>query len=84
MSPSVARKVLSFFSATKPKADYGLTKRETEVLRVMADGKTQQQIADQLFLSYHTIDSHLRNIYQKLHVGSGLEAVSKAFKERLI
>jgi len=84
MSPSVARKVLSFFSETKPKQDYGLTKRETEVLRVMADGKTQQQIADQLFLSYHTIDSHLRNIYQKLHVGSGLEAVSKAFKERLI
>ena len=84
MPPAVARKVLSFFSETKPKEDYGLTSRELEVLRVMADGYTQQQIAEKLFLSYHTVDSHLRNIYQKLHVRSGLEAVSKAFKERLI
>ena len=81
----IARKVLHLFrEAAVPKQDYGLTEREKQVLQRTAEGHTQRQIAEDLFLSPHTVDTHLRNIYAKLHVRNGLAAVSKAVRERLI
>lgn len=83
-TPSIARKVLQLFLAPKPADAYGLTQRELEVLQFTAEGNTQRTIAERLHLSPHTVDTHLRNIYAKLHVHNGLAAVSKAVRERLI
>jgi len=82
MSPPVANKVLNFFHRyTPPKQDYGLTDRELDILNLMAQGLRQKQMAETLGLSHHTIDSHLRNIYQKLHVNTAAQAVAKAIRE---
>ena len=84
MTPQVARHVLDMFSRLPaPREDYGLTEREQKILELMVDGLIKKEIADQLTLSYHTVDSHLRNIYTKLHVHTRTGAVAKALKERL-
>jgi DNA-binding NarL/FixJ family response regulator len=84
MNARIARSVLEMFTRlAAPKGDYGLTGREEEVLELMVRGLIKKEIADRLSLSYHTIDSHLRNIYQKLHVHTRTGAVAKAIKERL-
>ena len=85
MSPQIARKVLDMFTrlAVRRK-DYGLSEREREVLHLLVDGLTQKRIAEHLFLSEHTINTHIRNIYAKLHVHSRSRAVAKALRERLI
>jgi DNA-binding NarL/FixJ family response regulator len=85
MNAQIARKVLTMFSAlAAPKGDYGLTEREKEILQLMTDGLTKKVIADKLFVSYFTIDTHLKNIYAKLHVHSGRGAVAKVLKEHLL
>jgi DNA-binding NarL/FixJ family response regulator len=84
MTPKVARSVLDMFArVSAPRHDYGLTGREQKVLELMTQGLIKKEIADQLSLSYHTVDTHLRNIYTKLHVHTRTGAVSKALKERL-
>ena len=84
LSPQVAKSVLKMFSAmAPPKTDYGLTKREVQVVELMVKGLLVKQIAAELDVSFHTIDSHLRSIYSKLHVQSRSTAVAKAVKERL-
>jgi DNA-binding NarL/FixJ family response regulator len=83
-TPQVAQKVLQMFSKLEqPKTDYGLTDRERKILELMAKGLIKKEIADQLDLSYHTVDTHLRNIYTKLHVHTRTGAVAKALSERL-
>ncbi len=85
MSPQIARRVLSMFTQLNaPQWDYGLSDREKDVLQHLVGGHTKQEIADALFLSYHTIDTHMRNIYAKLHVKSQTGAIAKALKERLV
>ncbi len=85
MSPQIARKMLEVFAEKNaPTADYSLTPREHEILKLLVDGLTKKEIAGKLFLSFHTIDNHLRNIYVKLRVQSRTSAVSKAIKERLL
>ena len=54
------------------------------MLQLLTDGLTKNQIADKLFLSFYTIDTHVRNIYAKLHVHSRSGAVTKVLKERLL
>jgi len=84
MAPKVARSVLDMFSRLAvPSHDYGLTAREQRILELMTQGLIKKEIADQLSLSYHTVDTHLRNIYTKLHVHTRTGAVAKALKERL-
>ena len=56
---------------------YKLTKREIEVLLLLAQGYKGYEIARHLYISSHTVNNHLRNLYRKLHVYSGMEAVSK-------
>ena len=85
MSPVIAGKVLSMFSQIAPvRENYMLSVREKEVLKELVDGMTKKEISEKLFISYHTVDSHIRNIYDKLHVNSKSEAVAKAVKERLL
>lgn len=81
----IARKMLSMFQhIAAPAGDYDLTSREAEILNLLVQGLTKQQIADRLFLSFNTIDTHIRNIYGKLHVHSRSDAVTKAVRERLV
>lgn len=85
MTPQVARRVLNIFSQLNaPRWDYQLTDREKEILELLVDGATKEQAAEALFLSFHTIDTHIRNIYAKLHVNSRTDAVTKALRERLV
>jgi DNA-binding NarL/FixJ family response regulator len=83
----IARRVLEMFSryAISPPdgGSYGLTTREKEILSLLVDGATMRVVAAHLCLSYHTIDTHLRNIYDKLHAHSRSAAVAKAVREVL-
>ncbi|MBO6577007.1 MAG: response regulator transcription factor [Rhodothermales bacterium] len=83
MPALVAGEVLSLLREA-PEKDYGLSDRETDVLREMTLGKSQQAIADALFVSRHTVNTHIQHIYEKLHVHSGIEAVAKALRERIV
>ena len=84
MNPRVARLVLGMFTnlAVAPKNDYGLSTREKEILELIVKGLLKKEIADQLGRSYHTVDNHLRSIYEKLNVHSRSGAVAKALNER--
>ena len=85
MNPHIARKMLDLFAhLSAAKSDYGLTAREREVLQLLVDGHSKKQIADKLFVSFHTIDTHLRNIYAKLQVHSRSGAIAKVLKEHLL
>jgi DNA-binding NarL/FixJ family response regulator len=85
MNSSIAAKVINMFRTYVPlRKDYNLSDREKEILKFLVDGLSKKQIAEKLFLSYHTIDSHIRKIYDKLEVHSGSRAVAKALKENLI
>lgn len=61
-----------------------LTRRQTEVIRLLADGQGVEEIADSLNVSVHTVRSHVQNILAKLGVHSQVEAVARAFRERLL
>ena len=84
MQRQVARLVLASFADRRPAPDYGLTPRETEVLSEMVAGHTQPEIAERLFVSLSTVNSHVQNVYAKLHVHNGSAAVAKAVRERLV
>ena len=86
MSPHIARKVLRLFRqyTPPPRADYDLTPRELEILECLVQGNDYQMTADKLFLSIYTVRAHIRNIYEKLHVHSMSQAVSKALTERVL
>jgi DNA-binding NarL/FixJ family response regulator len=88
MTPEVARKVLDAFATMEPSQkcldNYDLTLREREILRLMADGLLKKEIADQLDLSVHTVSTHLRRVYGKLHVQTNTGAVAKALREKII
>jgi DNA-binding NarL/FixJ family response regulator len=61
-----------------------LTTREEEVLKALVKGYTKKEIGDELFISAHTVDMHLRSVYRKLHVRSQTEAVSKAIRQGIV
>ena len=63
--------------------DYGLSPRETEVLQEMVEGLSQREIAETLYISRSTVNSHIQRIYEKLHVNSASAAVAKAVREHL-
>lgn len=79
MSSSIARKVLQYFqdiNVVTPKEDL-LSKRENEILDLLALGKRNKEIASDLYLSPNTIRTHIYNIYEKLHVQNRIEALNK-------
>jgi DNA-binding NarL/FixJ family response regulator len=90
MSPSVARKVLnkmqSVSAVIKPEEapNYHLTAREKEVLGCLVNGQSYKMIAAELFISYETVRSHVKKIYEKLHVASLTEVVAKAINQRIV
>lgn len=88
MTPAIAAKVLEHFRIARPKEkqapDPGLSARERAVLKLLVDGRSYKMIAAELGISFHTVDTHIRHIYEKLHVASGTEAVGKAIKDRLV
>lgn len=65
-------------------ADPGLSPREKQVLRCLVDGLSYKMIADQLTISFETVRSHIKHIYEKLNVHNNTEAVAKALKTRLV
>ena len=79
MSMQIARKVVSHFQQIKrPQSDVEkLTKREHEILALLAKGYLYKEIADQLGISLSTVRAHLHTVYEKLHVQSRTEAVVK-------
>lgn len=84
-TPSVAKKILNNFQQQPQHGEYiQLTDKEKEVLRYLVEGLSYKMIADKLFVSFHTIHSHVKNIYEKLHVNSKGEAVSKAIRNKLV
>ncbi len=86
MTGSVARKVLQMVpqakSAEQERSD--LSKRETEILQYLVNGFSYKMIAAEINISIDTVRFHIKKIYDKLHVHSATEAVSKALKDRLI
>lgn len=84
MNPEIARKVLDVFARKRNNQHDSLTEREREVLRLIVRGLTKKEVATELDLSRHTVDSHLRNIYQKLHVHNRAGAVATAIREGLV
>ena len=88
MTPQVAKKVLDAFANSElmpgAKGDYGLTAREQEILRLLAEGLLKKEIADALSISVNTVSTHLRRVYDKLHVNTNTGAVAKALREGII
>jgi DNA-binding NarL/FixJ family response regulator len=63
---------------------YQLTNREKEILQLLSQGNSFKMIAADLFISIDTVRTHIKHIYDKLHVRSQIEAVSKAINEKLV
>jgi len=81
LPPSVATKLLAQFKAgPSTTASPGLSDRELEVLGLVGQGQTNDQIADRLFLSSHTVKRHMANILAKLHQRSRADAVAYALR----
>ena len=86
LSPAVAKKVLHHFHTNdkkKSEEKYGLTERESEVLQLLVKGYSVKQIASDLHIAFNTCRSHLRNIYHKLHVACGKEAIAKVLADKI-
>jgi DNA-binding NarL/FixJ family response regulator len=91
LSPSMAAKLLQEFAAMSKRAAEArqlpaprLTDREMEVLRLVAQGLNNRDIARDLFISENTVKNHIRNILEKLHLHSRMEAVVYAVREKLL
>jgi len=88
MSPSIARKILGLFKDHFHKTDllenYNLSKREKEILKHLVEGGSYKIVADKCGIAFETVKTHIKNIYEKLHVASMSGAVAKAIHENLI
>ena len=86
MTSSIATQVLKMFSQVNlPKnEEYNLSEREKQVLQLLVEGYSYKMIAAQMYISIDTVRSHIKKIYEKLHVNSKSEAVARAFKDRLV
>jgi DNA-binding NarL/FixJ family response regulator len=91
ISPSMASKLLNEFNSLARQAAEKeelpapvLTARELEVLKLVARGMSNKDVADELFISENTVKNHVRNILEKLHLHSRMEAVMYAVRKRLV
>lgn len=83
LSHDVLQTLLKLPNAKNPRIDYGLTRREIDILRCLVDGKTNPEIADEMFVSLSTVKFHVSNVLQKLNVSTRTEAVSLAVEQNL-
>ena len=86
MSPAIARMIIGNMQRPVESVshDYQLTNREKEILQLLSKGNSFKMIASDLSISIDTVRTHIKRIYDKLHVRSQIEAVSKAINERLV
>jgi len=77
MSPYIARKVIGLYQQKPETNDFGLSKRELEVLNLLSKGLLYKEISDQLNISSNTVKNHCKNIYKRLHVQNKIEALNK-------
>jgi DNA-binding NarL/FixJ family response regulator len=85
IDPTIVNRIIeTFLSESGGKDTHNLTRREKEVLRCATAGMTVQEMAEKLQISYFTVDTHLKNIHQKLNVHNRHGLVAKASKEGLI
>jgi DNA-binding NarL/FixJ family response regulator len=99
MSPIIARRTLQLIRLMPPQNtvpqktinydqtvqdDFNLTKREVEILKLIAEGTQYNQIAEKLFLSSKTVSKHVQNIYEKLQIHSRAEAMQFAYRQKLV
>ncbi|HPF10853.1 MAG TPA: response regulator transcription factor [Flavobacteriaceae bacterium] len=80
MSSQIARRIINSFRII----ENPLSDRETEVLKNLSKGFNYKEIAEEMYLSPHTVKTHIKNIYGKLHVNNRAEAIYKAIKQKLI
>lgn len=85
ISPPIAKKMMHMLAnPSKGKKEKLLTERETIILKYLIDGLTINAIAERLIISRHTVDTHTKNIYKKLHVHNRSNLVSTAIKKGLV
>jgi len=86
MTSSIATQVLKMFSAQNHtnNEDFNLSEREKAVLQLLVNGYSYKLIAAELFIAIDTVRSHIKKIYDKLHVNSKSEAVAKAIKSKVV
>jgi DNA-binding NarL/FixJ family response regulator len=85
MTSSVATQVLNMFTKLDnySNTDYNLSDREKRVLQLLVNGYSYKMIAAEMFIAIDTVRSHIKKIYEKLHVNSKSEAVATAFRNKL-
>lgn len=86
MTGSIAKKILFMLpvATTRDQETYNLTEKETEILKCLVKGFSYKMISNEIGISIDTVRFHIKKIYDKLHVHSATEAVSKAIKNRLV
>lgn len=87
MSPIIARKAFQYIQqgrANTVESESPLSAREMDILNGLAKGKSYTVIADELFISPHTVRKHMTNIYEKLHVNSKVEAIRLAIDKKWV
>ena len=86
MSPDIARKIVGHLQKSGPfeKPDQSLTPHELRIIRMLADGDSYQEVGERLGITVNTVRNYIRRIYDKLHVHTKAQAVSKALRGRLI
>lgn len=87
MSPEVASRVVKFFREIRPaheRQEYNLTPHETRLLKLLVEGYNYTTAAQELGVSYNTINFHMKRIYEKLQVHSKSEAVAVALRNQLV
>lgn len=84
MSPKIARAVIGEFQEVENTDQYLLTPREREILVELEKGLTYKELAEKLSISHHTIHTHIKKIYEKLHAKSRRDALTTARKKGII
>lgn len=86
MSPAIAHRVITMFTGQRKSSieNFKLSNREIEILQGLVQGLSYKQLGEKFHISTDTVRSHLKNIYEKLHVNSKAQAVAKALNEKLV
>ena len=84
MSPKIARKVIREFRAEDDNDRNLLSHKEINIIKGIEQGLTYKEIADRFCISPHTVHTHIKKIYAKLHVNSRSQAIYEALQQQLI